>query len=289
METLYHYCSTAAFHSIVESKSIHLSSLSLSNDTLEGKLVADAVARLAERDGLNSSMRERLQSHLHFFDEYADGLGLCLSEDDDLLSQWRGYAANATGVAIGFSRDYLQWLSKQWTPEAEVPGFKLDQVSYDRDRHDAEVEPTYSKILKLIDAGAFEFPRQTILEEKSTEEEEEEERKRFKKLQMQLAVTTLTGFLGNLYTFKSPAFREEREWRLISHSLIGGDEVLSYRPAADRLVPYRKYDLKCLERQPIAEVVIGPKHLTPTNVIQACLKLNGFGDVTVRRSEASYR
>ena len=289
MEVLYHYCSTSAFHSIVSSRSLHLSSLSLSNDTLEGKLVANAVARLAERDGLDRAVHERLQSHLRFFDEYADGLGFCLSEDGDVLSQWRGYAADATGLAIGFSRNYLEWLSQQWDPEDGVPGFNLDRVSYDPNEHDAEVEPTYQKIRKLIDAGVFKSPQLTILQEEPTETEKEEGQKRFKQLQMELAVTTLTGFLDNLYTLKSPAFREEREWRLISHSLVGGSEVLSYRPVADRLSPYRKYDLIDLSRQPIAEVVIGPKHLTPPNIVQACLKQYGFGDVKVRRSAASYR
>ena len=36
-ETLYHYCSTAAFQSIVEKRELWLTDLSLSNDNLEGK------------------------------------------------------------------------------------------------------------------------------------------------------------------------------------------------------------------------------------------------------------
>ena len=48
--TLYHYCSTESFVSMVRGASLWLSSLSLSNDTMEGRLVNAAVMRLAARD-----------------------------------------------------------------------------------------------------------------------------------------------------------------------------------------------------------------------------------------------
>src|SRR5690606_28676010 len=41
---------------------------------------------------------------------YADsteGFALCLSEKGDLLSQWRAYARDGTGISIGFSSDFL--------------------------------------------------------------------------------------------------------------------------------------------------------------------------------------
>jgi hypothetical protein len=52
MTVLYHYCSTSTFVSIISGKSIWLSSLNLSNDTMEGKLVAETLCRMATRDGL---------------------------------------------------------------------------------------------------------------------------------------------------------------------------------------------------------------------------------------------
>jgi hypothetical protein len=113
MDTLYHYCSTASFHAITQSHALWLSSLSLSNDTMEGKLVARAIARLAERDSLESKGFRLLQRIIVLLELAFDGLGFCLSEKDDLLSQWRGYAADATGVSIGFSKEYLKRLAKK--------------------------------------------------------------------------------------------------------------------------------------------------------------------------------
>jgi hypothetical protein len=118
MEALYHYCPTAAFHSIIQTRSIWLSSLTLANDTMEGKLVVEALTRLAQRDGLDRVAVERLKDSVALLEGMFDGLGFCLSEDGDLLSQWRGYASDATGVAIGFSRAHLQTLANTFWPSA---------------------------------------------------------------------------------------------------------------------------------------------------------------------------
>jgi flavin-dependent dehydrogenase len=67
------------------------------------------------------------------------------------------------------------------------------------------------------------------------------------------------------------------------------NEVLGYRPLLDRLAPFRTYELLELGRQPITQVVLGPKHLTPTKMIESFLRQRGFGTVSIKRSEASYR
>jgi hypothetical protein len=113
MDILYHYCSTASFHAIIQSRALWLSALSLSNDTMEGKLVARAIERLAEGDCLDHKNVRLLRIGIQSLTGIFDGLGFCLSEKRDLLSQWRGYAGNATGVAIGFSAEYLTWLSHE--------------------------------------------------------------------------------------------------------------------------------------------------------------------------------
>ncbi len=74
-DALYHYCPTSSFHAIISSLSIGLSSHSLSNDTQEGKLVADAFQTLAVRDNLDASCVERLRQSLDFLESLAEGLG----------------------------------------------------------------------------------------------------------------------------------------------------------------------------------------------------------------------
>lgn len=165
MKTLYHYCSTTSFNSIVQSRAIWLSSLSLANDTMEGKLVYTTLRRLADQDGLDAAVIEQLLRNVDGLEKLFDGLGFCLSNEGDLLSQWRGYASDASGVAIGFSNDYLKYFSKQSLNLKGVASFTLEKVFYDPLEHEKHVRAIYERIKKAIKDGAFEYKGpQTITE-----------------------------------------------------------------------------------------------------------------------------
>jgi hypothetical protein len=288
MDILYHYCSTASFHAIVQSHALWLSSLSLSNDTMEGKLVASTIARLAERDSIDQDSCRRIQGAIGMLEKGFDGLGFCLSEDGDLLSQWRGFAADATGVSIGFSTEYLNWLSNGSISQNRT-GFNLHKIEYEPSVHESCVDPVYLQIKGSIAAGAFKMlGRRSLLTDHRTDEEIERDDASIRSAHSALFVDTI-GLLGELFRLKARAFREEREWRLLSYFFKGGENNCSHRVMHDRIIPYRKFELVELERQPIAEVILGPKHGTPTKVVENFLKLNGYGLVKVTRSEASYR
>jgi hypothetical protein len=288
MDILYHYCPTASFHAIAQSHSLWLSSLSLSNDTMEGKLVARAIVRLAEKDSIPQDAVRRIQDGIGTFEKIIDGLGFCLSEDGDLLSQWRGFAADATGVAIGFSTEYLNWLSGQTRGPGESK-FYLEKVEYEPSAHESSVAPTYLKVKQLIADGAFKMPgRRGVLLDNRTDKEVEQEDAIIQSANSQLAVELLALF-SQLFRLKAYAFREEREWRLLSYLVKGGEDHCSHRVVHDRIIPYRKIELVGLERHPIAEVILGPKHGTPTKLVEDFLKQHRYGGVGVKRSEASYR
>ena len=286
-ESLYHYCGSDSFVAMIGSRSIWLSSLSLSNDSMEGRLVNATVMRLAERDGLDASARERLRESLAFTERFFDGLGFCLSEDGDLLSQWRGYADDAQGVAIGFSHAYLDSLAGS-SVSTNTPGFALYKVQYEPERHEGQVEPTYLELRKLIDAGAFKMTGAWSLLDSRTPEEVAEDDKITEENHRAL-MFKLLGLFPKLYELKATAFREEREWRLVSMLVGSGTDSCLFRSAPGRVIPYRLYELAAKEVPAITEVVLGPRHQTPPGVIQSMLKQSGFGDVSVRRSEATYR
>lgn len=258
---------------------------------MEGKLVASTITRLAERDSLNDESNRRLRDTIRILEQMADGLGFCLSEDGDLLSQWRGYAGDATGVAIGFSTEYLKWLSEKSIGGAD-PGFTLQKVEYDPSAHESHIEPTYREVRKSIDAGAFKSAyKQTLLGtlmETRTKEEIEQEQAVISKAYSDLLGHVLFLF-PSLFRLKAYAFRDEREWRLLSYFVKAGEDRCSHRVTGDRIIPYRKVEFVESERIPIAEVVLGPKHSTPPSIVEDFLKQNRYSNVRVRRSAASYR
>lgn len=283
---LYHYCSNNAFHSIIENRRIWLSALSLSNDSMEGKLVAEILTRIAEGDGLDQPATQRLQKLVSGLEQMIDGLGFCLSEEGDLLSQWRGYAADASGVSIGFSKDYLQQLGEA-SGAVDKPGFTLNKVEYDREIQESLIKPTYIEIKKLINEGAFKFGKRSLFDVRSDDEVRRDNEK-VRGAFSQLSMTVLTLFT-KLFLLKTRAFREEREWRLISYFAKTGTDMCSFRALSDRIVPYREFELFESQSSSIVKVILGPKNTTPNYVIEGFLKQRGFPDVTILRSEASYR
>lgn len=96
-------------------------------------------------------------------------------------------------------------------------------------------------------------------------------------------------FTSSSYLLKSNAFQEEFEWRLISLLIKTGDDACSFYPIFDRIKPYRTFKLAELGINPIEEIVLGPKNITPKYVLESFLKQSGFKDVKVSSSEASYR
>jgi hypothetical protein len=80
MDTLYHDCSNSTFLSIVENKSIWLSSLSQSNDSKEGKIVNEDISKMAKDGGLSGSHIQQLRNGISFLEKSFDSLGFCMSE-----------------------------------------------------------------------------------------------------------------------------------------------------------------------------------------------------------------
>ena len=249
--------------------------------------MAQAIARLAGRDKLEQRLIDQIQTQIGWFDGIIKGLGFCLSEESDLLSQWRGYASDATGFSIGFGREYLEKLGAEFRTE-ERGSFGLLKVVYTDEDHDQAVSPAYEEVKRLIKAGAFKrMGRRGLLDTRSDEEVATEDKPiRDATNNASMAIFTL---LTSLYLLKSKAFREEHEWRLLTHLTNSDDDTCLYRCTSTQVIPYRHYELLELAQQPIVDVVIGPKNPTPATVIRDFLFRTGYGKVEVRRSAATYR
>jgi hypothetical protein len=292
VDTLYHYCSNSAFHSIISNQEIWLTSLSLSNDTREGKVVLDTIRELAIEDGQDKDTVERMINAIHL-NKIMEGLGFCLSEKKDLLSQWRGYADDASGVAIGFSKKYFEELSQDpdnkdkdgWNKEA---GFRLNKVLYKNEKQKEALTSTYAEMKKLVEEGALNYGRRASLFLFGDEEAKKQQDGKERALFFKYAIAALPLFT-TMFTLKGTAFEEEHEWRLISMLGKNIEEKCSYMPCSDIIKPYRAYTLKEMNMPRINEIILGPKNRTPEYVIKGFLNKYGFKDVNISVSTASYR
>ena len=134
--TLYHYCSLNTFLNIMKNKSIWVSDIERSNDFLELVALRQLFSQhinadfneIIEKNRISDenldlvnglwTLREDFMAKLST--AYTRTFAFCLSEKGDLLSQWRGYADDGTGVAIGFNLDFFKNLNKK-TEESIIP------------------------------------------------------------------------------------------------------------------------------------------------------------------------
>ncbi|MBB2841482.1 UNVERIFIED_ORG: hypothetical protein GGE64_005265 [Rhizobium etli] len=163
-EILYHYCSAATFHAIISRKTIRLSALRSSNDSMEGewydsKLLEAIRNQTPQVPGWYFTQKS--------YNARAATLGLCLTEVGDLLSQWRGYADDGRGFCIGFNGRRLMELC--------LLGGQAIKVIYDEDEQEefirrAVVKQLQHELTDFIDEitknFAFAFKHPAFAEER---------------------------------------------------------------------------------------------------------------------------
>jgi Protein of unknown function (DUF2971) len=285
---LYHYCSNRSFLSIIETREILASELSLSNDLLEGRWIRNIFLEYCNEKNVSSYDQQDLLRHLDSLIAFSGGAGFCMSADGDLLSQWRGYADDGAGVSIGFSKEYLETLGERKRDRGDKFNAALTQIEYNKARQKELVAEQMDQILELLKVGAMRIP--TLLTPE-TEEETARRKENFSKIMLQFFL-----LFFHLYSIKNPAFAEEREWRIISHLVRrrsrGADSDLSamdFRADTDRIIPFRRIPLEDLGRPAITGIILGPKNITPSEIVDAFLKKHGWTNVAVQQSKASYR
>lgn len=151
-----------------------------------------------------------------------------LSEDPDLLSQWRSYTTHKKGVSIGFSPHKIKQV-------CESNGFDLFKCVYHENESRRIVDALLDRYLceyRRLNGGQCEDGWY----EKLSECIEETYRL--------------------LLCIKHPAFSEEREWRLVSRRKDPIGSEVKYRVSGTMLVPYVEI---LIENKPFFHnIVCGP-------------------------------
>jgi len=281
---LYHYCSTDAFFNIVTSKSVWLSSLTASNDSEEGKWLARVVRRICLANDLDPIHADLVEDHVKRLQEKVGCLGFCLSEDGDMLSQWRGYANDAAGISIGFPIEGFDQMFRESAGRSTV---SLRKVAYTQDEQDALVASVVKEALQHA-TDAFQGP--TLLGFDPEKHASYDDALAAHKQSKSEFTEKLLGLYGALYRVKNPAFSEEREWRLTTdHFSDWNSDPVSFRVRGEQIVPYRPVAFpQSYGTAMIKEVILGPKNPTPVAVVSQFLLANRIR-CTVRTSEATYR
>ncbi len=266
---LTYYCSEHVFLSFLQHKQLWLTSLSQSNDFAEGLWMRDhwlnsflKIKETAEiwrlKSGAELCIEEACKERL--------ALGVCFSEEVDLLSQWRGYADDGRGFAITFDQDKLKHVAQDNVDNR----LELTKVAYGDKDHDKihginrMLTDTFQEDMASF-AGENGFAGLRVNLNRRQEYEDA---------------------ARSLFTVKNGAFHEEKEWRLFTYGNLSSFEGIKLRGTGNAISPYLPITLPT---DAVERVTIGPVNKTPEHVLKFALQNSGFSGTRVRQSHASYQ
>ncbi|MDO8878680.1 MAG: DUF2971 domain-containing protein [Pseudolabrys sp.] len=196
------------------------------------------------------------------------------SKDPDVLSQWRAYANDGTGVAIGFTGNALK----------SLPAMLLE-VEYNREK---QLSGMMQTLIAIYLAEA----------ERNHSRGED-----FVQMCGQLALFKIA--------YKNPAFAEEKEVRSVhlltvkkdndmprledDGGLVDGKtevpgQPVKYRTYRDGLIAYIDLPIPLdVTPQPVRELWVGPKNPNWVGNFLYMMSTYGFKDYEIHQSAATYR
>lgn len=181
---------------------------------------------------------------------------VCFCSEPDLLSQWRSYACDAQGVAIGFLVTPLHEFANT------SKSFALLPIQYDSAELRDETQQMSDLALQLADSRALPYNEHEVF-------------------WSEVALLLFNFALR----FKNPCFAEEKEWR--SLTLHTDDSPIFHRGSGAR---ERSYIHMQFRPEMISEIVIGSRASPGVETtLRRFLDDHDFRHVTLRRSEIPLR
>lgn len=277
MAIIYHYCSPETFINIIQNKKLWLCATNNMNDYSECEWVRRVAVDIVKKP-IQGNRREIYKDLINYFNtRLLHSYAICFSKNGDILSQWRAYAQDGYGVAIGFDEDKFSLKSDNinWS-DSTIDYIKIKDVVYMLEN---ELKETITDHINGICNGNFSDDRKTV--------------KCFNEI-MNLSMT-----------IKKSAFKEEDEKRIIYNPLIPGGNGFICEKSPERppsgieiseiknrisngyLTSYTELDVSKLCA--IEEIILGPKNKFSEFDIRFFLKKNNLEHVKVKTSEATYR
>jgi Protein of unknown function (DUF2971) len=246
-ELIYHYCRPEGFLEIVRHRTMWFSAYWVMNDALEREWGYNRFFQVLSslRDEFGEDFVEQVMTGVRFGTFTNVAMISCYSLDADVLSQWRAYADDGRGFAIGFDPRLMQ-----------MPAKKL-RVLYDADTQISELTGNLRHVYAYEKSLGFKY--------------DEKFRSHW------------VNFGMDLVSYKHPGFKEEREIRLIHASglipdnqslkivalgargpdgeMLAGPQDIRFRVGNGIVIPYVALDYSNDGKQsPVKEVVLGPRN-----------------------------
>jgi hypothetical protein len=265
-EVLFHYTTRPGLLGILESKEFWASNARYLNDARELSTAEEIVfQRITDHDfapdSPEANLFQAIKRSYHLLAPDFDAFVFSVSENDDLLSQWRAYSHAGDGYSIGIEVSGLVSL--------EDSGLVyLSRCYYSADDHQRLISVVIEDAVRRLNEG---------LSSGSPDAQKD----------------ALGAFMGGLQfvapMIKHEKFAEEREWRIIVPFANVWSPGVCFRHSGRLLVPYVPIGFHGLTL--IKQVRIGP---TPhpdleERATSGLLTLSGFPKAIIEVSKVPYR
>ena len=289
---LYHYCSNEKAYNILKGKTIRLSDIIKSNDSFEMNILFpeffDELLNIYnDFNGFDYEFcynkKRNSIAWQHFVKDLEKEVTklihsgnistyvVCFSEEGDLLSQWRGYANDAQGVALGFDFNMLE----KYAQNSSL--LRLEKVIY--------LSPEERKQLIYNSAKEILFIINTVLNAKMEGNVIIEDGLEFGNYIYENIRFNILQQINETVCYKMNGFKEECEWRLYLDNpinketdkvelvkMLGNDEQwnqvalefinerLNFQVTSKNIVPYLEISFSEIDKtnKLIKEIIAGP-------------------------------
>lgn len=197
----------------------------------------------------------------------------CFSKTDHDLGQWRAYADDGQGYAIGFDAGLLE----NAFGEAESINVATFPITYDDELLYERQEQLVAETVPLVST-----PRDMNLAGEIV-----------KNYFVMLSVRLATALIETSIYFKHEAYKTEDEYRFLKVIGAHRDAHVKFRSRPHTLVRYREFDWKTAAADSIREIVIGPsgdfkvRFTYVSDCLQAYWPKEGV--ISIRKSDIPYR
>lgn len=266
---LYHYTNQKGLLGILSSNSLWLTNIHYLNDSKEFKYTFQTFQNRFNYNYLDTDddkfafyLRE-LGKNMHHF-ESTSIFVFSLSQEGDLLSQWRAYGSSFNGYSIKFNSEKLKKHSIN-------KGYSLIQCKYKSDENNEIIDNLFQKYCSYYEKN------NKILESQDM-------KKIFKEFYIDLL--NIAPLIKNSY------FHEEREWRIITNPLDVDNNLINieHREGKYSIIPYTRLEFSENIDSPIEEIIVGPTNNQELSVksVESLLRENKI-NAKVTVSDLPYR
>jgi hypothetical protein len=274
-ELIYHYCPPQAFLEIIRSQTIWHSAYYTLNDLSERRWAYSQFEKAVNQikgevektftDAVRAMVDMALRTSLIMISSY--------SLDPDVLSQWRAYADDGRGFAIGFKAKQMQMPAKALRVLYDEDAQLRELVGNLKHTHDYEKSIGFkfddnfqSHLFNIgLDLCAYKHP--TFREEK------------------EIRRAHVSGLVPEAESIKIMALGAlDQDGNRLSEAM-----EIHFRSSRGILIPYVALDYSNRgQASPVKEIILGPKNKNAEFNIELFLTTVGMKDVTVRRSAVPY-